>query len=121
MSKEMNSFLKGLGFGVVAGAIAGVLLAPKSGKETREDIQKLATDLKGKAEDLYADAKKKLDKKVKAVKDLGKKIDEKKYTTLVNEIVDEYKSKDLLTSDSAKKLGSQLKREWTTVKKAFQS
>ena len=121
MSKETNSFLKGLGLGVVAGAVTGILLAPKSGKETREDIKKVATDIKGKAEDIYSDAKKKLEKKVKAVKDLGNKIDEKKYSSLVNEIVDEYKSKDVLTSDSAKKLGTQLKKDWTTVKKAFQS
>jgi gas vesicle protein len=121
MSKETNSFLKGLAIGAVAGAVTGVLLAPKSGKETRDDIQKLAKDLKGKAEDIYSDAKAKLERKVKNLKDLGKKVDEKKYAVLVNEIVDEYKKKDVLGSDSAKKLASQLKKDWLVVKKAIVS
>ena len=121
MSKEGNSFLKGLAFGAVVGAVTGILLASKSGKETRDDIQKLAKDLKGKAEDVYSDARKKLERKVKAVKVLGKKVDETKYLSLVNEIVDEYKKKDVLSSENAKKLSAQLKKDWTTVKKAFQS
>ena len=121
MSKETNSFLKGLAIGAVAGAVTGILLAPKSGKETREDIQKLAVDLKEKAQDIYSDAKKKVERKVKNLKELGKKVDEKRYAVLVNEIVDEYKQKEVLSSDSAKKLASQLKKDWATVKKAVTS
>ncbi len=121
MSKEANSFLKGLAFGALVGAVTGILFAPKSGKDTREDIQKLAKDLKGKAEDVYSEAKEKLEKKIDAIKGLGKKIDEKNYLVLVNEIVDEYKKKDVLSSDSAKRLASQLKKDWTSVKKAVVS
>jgi gas vesicle protein len=33
-----------------AGFVAGVLVAPKSGKETRKDIKHKAEELKGKAE-----------------------------------------------------------------------
>ncbi len=36
------SFVKGTIFGAIVGMIAGVLLAPKSGKETREDIKRKA-------------------------------------------------------------------------------
>ncbi len=121
MSKETNSFMKGLAFGAVAGAVAGILLAPKSGEETRKDIQNLAESMKDKAVDTYSEARKKVEKKAKSMKALGEKIDEKKYSTLVNEVVDEYKSKDILSSDSAKKLGSQLKKDWTKVKKAIAS
>ncbi len=121
MSKETESFIKGLAIGAVAGAVAGVLFAPKSGLETRRDLQELAENIKDKAVDTYSEARKKVEKKAKSLKSLGEKIDEKKYSSIVNEIVDEYKSKDILSSDSAKKLGTQLKKDWTTVKKAITS
>lgn len=121
MSKETDSFLKGLAIGALTGAVAGVLLAPKSGAETRKDIQDLAVNVKEKAADTYSEARKKVEKKAKNLKSLGEKIDEKKYSSLVNEVVDEYKQKDVLSSDSAKKLGTQLKKDWNTVKKAVTS
>ena len=39
MSSSTDDFFKGLLFGAVIGAAAGVLLAPKSGAETRADIK----------------------------------------------------------------------------------
>lgn len=39
--------------GILAGAVAGVLLAPKSGKETRNDIQDYMND----AEEKYSEKK----------------------------------------------------------------
>ena len=57
---------KKFGFGIILGAIAGVatglLTAPKSGKETREDIKKKASEVKGSAERKLKDAHKELDK-----------------------------------------------------------
>lgn len=44
------NFLAGLGLGALVGAVAALLLAPKSGKETREDIKVAADDLKEKAD-----------------------------------------------------------------------
>lgn len=46
MSKEDNSISFGLGmlFGVVGGVIAAVLYAPKSGEETRQDVENVITD-----------------------------------------------------------------------------
>ncbi|MBS1724247.1 MAG: YtxH domain-containing protein [Armatimonadetes bacterium] len=43
--------LAGFGLGAVIGAIAGLLFAPKSGAETREDLGGRIKDLKGKTED----------------------------------------------------------------------
>ena len=43
-------FLAGLG----VGALVGVLYAPKSGRETRDDLVAGAMDARGKAQDLYA-------------------------------------------------------------------
>ncbi|MFZ2544957.1 MAG: YtxH domain-containing protein [Candidatus Saccharimonadales bacterium] len=59
--------------GAVAGVVAGVLVAPKSGKETREDLKvradelkikaiKTADETKSSAEDLKKNLKNKLQK-----------------------------------------------------------
>lgn len=57
---------KKLGLGIVLGAIggvvAGILTAPKSGKETREDIKKKAIEAKGSAERKLKEAHKELGK-----------------------------------------------------------
>jgi gas vesicle protein len=41
-------FLAGVGLGALIGAAAGLLLAPKAGAETREDLGRKFEDLKGK-------------------------------------------------------------------------
>ncbi len=64
MSKEKSSPVKTLfGFlaGVISGATLGLLLAPKSGKETREE-------LKTKGEELFVVSKEDLAKKTKELK-----------------------------------------------------
>jgi len=38
--KKDNKFFLGMILGAAAGVVAGVFLAPKSGKETREDLKK---------------------------------------------------------------------------------
>ena len=118
MSKEFSSFMSGLTVGALAGVAAGILMAPKSGKETREEIKKLAVDLSDRATDLYLDASEMLQRKLEAVKALGRKIDEEKYLALVDEVVAEFKKQDL-DKDATKKLGAQLRRDWVKVKKAF--
>jgi len=45
-----KQFLVGTISGVVAGAVVGLILAPQSGKETREQIAKKACELKKKLE-----------------------------------------------------------------------
>src|SRR5437588_9153286 len=46
------SVLAGIGVGVLVGAIAGLLLAPRSGSETRQSIGGTLTDLGNKITDL---------------------------------------------------------------------
>jgi gas vesicle protein len=46
------SVLAGIGIGVLVGAVAGLLLAPKSGEETRDDLSKSLNDLSDKVSDL---------------------------------------------------------------------
>lgn len=60
---------KRLGLGIIVGAaaglVAGILTAPKPGKETRADLQQKADELRGdaelKAEKLRLDAEAKID------------------------------------------------------------
>jgi gas vesicle protein len=115
-NNSTESFFKGLLVGTVAGAVAGILLAPKSGAETREDIKKLTIDLKDKAEDLYSNAQKEVQKKIAQLKKAGEKIDENKYKSIVSEVVDEFKQDTEVTSSAAKKLGQQLRGDWNMIK-----
>ncbi|MCL5283946.1 MAG: YtxH domain-containing protein [Armatimonadetes bacterium] len=46
------SILAGIGIGVLVGAMAGLLLAPKAGSESREDISKAVSDLTDKISQL---------------------------------------------------------------------
>ena len=48
MEKTTKSFMLGMLCGTLAGAIGGVLLAPKSGKETRQDIARYTSEMKDK-------------------------------------------------------------------------
>ena len=64
MNNNMDTGIKvlafgGLGFmvGVVVGAMAGVLLAPQSGEETRRQLKDLAGDAKDKMSGLASEAK----------------------------------------------------------------
>ena len=64
----MLSVLAGIGIGVMVGAIAGLLLAPRSGTETREAIGEKLHDLGNKLNDLSHDVA----GKVKSAVDSGR-------------------------------------------------
>ncbi|MHC1716726.1 MAG: YtxH domain-containing protein [Candidatus Dojkabacteria bacterium] len=114
------AFFKGMMFGIMAGAVAGILLAPKAGKETREDIKKFVGEIEDKAVDMYEDARKTLMKKIAAVKKAGEMIDEGKYQSMVRQVVNEFKKDATVSSAVAEKLGEQLKGDWLMVKKELQ-
>lgn len=71
MSK--TKFALGTLIGAVAGVVAGILTAPKSGKETRADIKAKASELKDEAVEKKDAAK---DKVVHTAEDVKAKIDE---------------------------------------------
>lgn len=60
MSKEDNSITFGLGMlaGVVGGIIAGIIMAPKSGEETRKDVEEVIVDITQKHAPEIQEAKK---------------------------------------------------------------
>lgn len=70
MSK--NRFAFGALIGIIAGAIAGVLAAPKSGKETRSDIKLKAVELKKDASARTEKVKLQSEKVTTEVKDKAK-------------------------------------------------
>ncbi len=56
MSENSGDLLKGLIIGGLIGAAFGILYAPKSGKETREDIAQTTEELLNKAKEEYEKA-----------------------------------------------------------------
>ncbi len=56
MSENNGDLLKGLFIGGLVGAVLGILFAPKSGKETREDIARKTEDVLEKAREEYEKA-----------------------------------------------------------------
>jgi len=70
---SVGKFLAGFLVGGAVGAIAGLLLAPQSGEETREMIAKTSSDLYDKTEDSLKEIKEKAEV---VVEDLQKKGDE---------------------------------------------
>jgi len=81
MSENNKDLLVGLFIGGLIGAAMGVLFAPKSGKETREDIVNKANELFDKAKAEYEKgverSKAAYEAAVKKVKGMGKSLEEK--------------------------------------------
>ena len=90
-------FLAGLGIG----ALAGVLYAPKSGKETRDDLKASAFDAKDRAAQLYSETADQVNDYVRQGKDVANDYVDKGRSQF-NEYVD--KGKDLIQNqaDAAK-------------------
>jgi gas vesicle protein len=51
-----NDLIKGLILGALGGLLLGILYAPKSGRETREDIRKSTEDIYDKTKEQYRQA-----------------------------------------------------------------
>jgi gas vesicle protein len=54
--KTKVNFFKGLFIGSALGALAGILFAPKSGKELRSDIKDKGNKILNDGKEIYADA-----------------------------------------------------------------
>lgn len=77
MTKDKNKGIAiGAAIGAVAGVVTGILFAPKSGKETRQDIKdtasKLATRFEKEAKHVQAELSDLIEKAETKVKDAGK-------------------------------------------------
>lgn len=127
--------------GALAGAVGGLLLAPQSGKETREDIARVAKEIEknirsgaketqSRAKAVFGQASKEAVKsyekvkgmvvdKLVALKSAGDKIDKEKYEKIVDDVVAEFKGDAKVTREGIVRLKSQLKKDWEKVKKAL--
>ena len=59
---DWNKVFSGIIFGALAGAVAGLLLAPKPGRETRQIVAIRAVDLRQKAGDAVGTLRQKIHK-----------------------------------------------------------
>lgn len=129
-----SKFFFGSLVAATAGLLGGLLLAPKSGKETRKDIAKVALDLNRKirtktdetqkrVKDIFGEVSDEATRKYKAVRDAivsrvaamkaaGTTIDKEKYESVVDEVVADVK-------DVGKKIGGYLKKDWEKLKKSL--
>jgi len=139
-NKKGKFFLAGL-FGALAGAVGGLLLAPQSGAETREDIVKLTNEIAGKVKsrvdettervkdvfgkyteegkEKYLEIKDKVVSKVATVKSAGENIDKNKYGQVIEDVVAEFKDDLSATKNGAGKISKYLKKDWEKFKKAL--
>ena len=120
MDNNAKSFISGLFTGLLTGAVAGILLAPKSGKETRDDIKNLAVEFGEKVSDRYIEAKAEVEKRLAKLKAAGKKIDWSMYKDMVNEVLNEFKEDGKVTVEVAEKIGTQLGNDWDKVKASLE-
>ena len=75
-----------LGIGAAIGAGIGMLFAPKSGKETRNELKKKMKDLKNKASKIeLEDVKKYVNEKIVAIEKEIKELDKEKVIKLAKE------------------------------------
>ncbi|OGL52702.1 hypothetical protein A3K55_01775 [Candidatus Shapirobacteria bacterium RBG_13_44_7] len=141
MSKNNGKFLLGGLLGAAAGIIGGILLAPKSGKETREEIAKLALEItkavktqvdetKSRVKDIfgkvseegttkYKQVRDAVIAKVASVKTAGKEIDKDKYGKIVDEVLTDFKSDFEKSKSGLEKLAKYLKKDWAKISKAL--
>lgn len=95
--------IAGVAIGAIGGAIAGVLLAPKSGHETRADIAKHLHEMKDTiAKELHA----------------AGKFSKEKYTGIVKKVVAGYEKAKKITAHEAKEIAEKLEKSYAEVEKA---
>jgi len=139
-SKSGKILMAGL-IGALAGAIGGLLLAPKSGKETRSDLIKLRDSIRDQikntveeteskvievfgqatkeATDKYKEIRTAVIDKVAALKAAGNEIDKEKYAAVVEKVVDDFSDDLIASKTSVIKMATQLKKDWEKIKKVL--
>ncbi|PIT97191.1 hypothetical protein COT77_02900 [Candidatus Berkelbacteria bacterium CG10_big_fil_rev_8_21_14_0_10_41_12] len=103
-----KDFIKGAAIGgtvgIIAGAIAGVLFAPKPGKETREDIKNYLNEIK--------------DKVAKQVSDVSE-LTREKYAEISHKVVSNYRDLKKISDDQAGEIEQDLDEGYDKVRAAL--
>ena len=141
MAKNSGKMLLAGLVGALAGAIGGLLFAPRSGKETREGIARMAKEISdqlknetevttAKVKEVFGNASENartkyneirdtLYAKVATIKSTGQEIDKEKYTKIVDEVVDSFKDDLNMAKNGVQKMADLLVKDWTKVKRAI--
>jgi gas vesicle protein len=96
-----SAFLRG----ALLGLIAGILVAPRSGKETRENIKRH-----------YEEISDRISEELSRLKDITKET----YAQVVGTVVHGFVEAKKITSDEAAELKSELKRGFEDIRKSHQ-
>ena len=81
-------------FGAAIGAAAGILLAPKSGKETREDLKKAIDDAIAKIKNIdVKEVKENFTNKIEEIKKEVSELDKEKVVAIAKEKANDIKDK----------------------------
>jgi gas vesicle protein len=95
-----KNLFKGLLAGLAIGGILGVLLAPKSGKQVRQDLRKA-----------YKATSKDIAKRLDNIEDISKS----KYDQVVEAVINEYKKLDPMTKEQIESLKATLTNKWSEI------
>ena len=94
---DKKTLIEGIAVGAVAGAIAGLLLAPKSGQETRDEIKADLMEIRDKIVG-------KITERLETVEDFT----QEKYQEVVQAVIGEYTAAKTITLEQAKELEARL-------------
>jgi gas vesicle protein len=127
----------GLVLGLVVGALGGIFLAPKSGKENRdavakkwgelqemidsgemqEKVQKIFGDVSDESMRLYANAREGVLKGIEEMKNM----DSDDYARLVQNVIDKVKEGTKANADKLAKLREDLIKDWPEMKEEVET
>ena len=91
---------KTLMLGLAVGGVLGVLLAPKSGKQVRQDLKKA-----------YRATSKDIARRINEIEDIS----QSKYEQVVEAVINEYKKLDPMTQEQIESLKSTLQNKWSEI------
>lgn len=95
-----KNLFKGLLAGLAIGGLLGVLLAPKSGKQVRQDLRRA-----------YKSTSKDIAKRINNIEDISKS----KYDQVVEAVINEYKKLDPMTQEQIESLKAKLQNKWSEI------
>ena len=98
---KAKDVMAGVAIGAIAGAVAGILFAPKSGKETREDIKNYLGEMKDQ-----------ISEKLSQAADFSKET----YNNVVQGVVKSYEDAKKISSDEAVQIIDDLEAGFEKVK-----
>ena len=101
---DKQTLIEGIAVGAVAGTIAGLLLAPKSGKETRDEIKAYLMEIK--------------DNIVERLETVGD-FTQEKYEEVVKAVIAEYAAARKITVDQAEEIEANLRDGYEAIRQTI--